>query len=308
MDNCENVLELISSQIDGEITDSELQTLQAHLSTCENCSAIQALYIEMSAAISEDAVPAPESLRVGVMEIIRSGENDNKDAATAIAMGGEGSKKKPSPIFYLKRFLPAAACLALILITIPLILNDNANYLVSPAPADAPAASAPVTVGGAVVPDVQRFGDALTESAESVQDDYDADFHAAAAEAPMGRDGIGAMLPSPASDLPGIAQFAETEFEVSLPDFADGTLDVLRAFDSLINESYAIVEITGDFPSELQEFESASLGDWSAWSRYIRLPREVAVEVIDEIRSHEGVTVISGDQNSAYVVILYGLR
>jgi len=127
MNNCIEMLELISAYIDNEISESDKTALEAHLSTCESCSAALELYKEMSASISESAISAPESLCGSVMEKILSEKNDVKDSfvAESDSKDTENEKNKNNGIIYFKRYLPAVACLAVILLALPFALTLN---------------------------------------------------------------------------------------------------------------------------------------------------------------------------------------
>lgn len=95
---CEHYYELISAQLDRELTREEEQELNAHLEQCPSCRALA----EQLAGLHEDfsaleEVPAPEGFVQGVMERIRE-------------------EKKVIPLFKRPQFKAAAglaACLAI---------------------------------------------------------------------------------------------------------------------------------------------------------------------------------------------------
>ncbi|MCL2200727.1 MAG: zf-HC2 domain-containing protein [Oscillospiraceae bacterium] len=113
MKNCIEMMELLSAQIDNELSQADSERLQAHLQSCEECSAIMEFYNEISVAASESAAEAPEELCTNVMSQIRSG-NVKKTAPS-----------KRNAIVYLKRYLPAVAGLAVILTALPFILTNQ---------------------------------------------------------------------------------------------------------------------------------------------------------------------------------------
>jgi len=121
MKKCADFLELASAQQDGEITQSETEQLNAHLHECDNCSAILELYREMSTAVSELKVDAPEVLCSNVMEKIMS----EKKPAGQKKSNAHQSKKKSGAIIMLKRYLPAVACLAIILLALPWVISNR---------------------------------------------------------------------------------------------------------------------------------------------------------------------------------------
>ena len=156
MNDCIGFAELVSAYADGELRDSDLRRVEAHLETCESCSALLELYREISAGMEESCVPAPESLSLGVMEKILSGDVASTQAVEKILSDGavfvqatektlsgdlapmqatektlvgnsvpaqiSTRKRKPAHIFML-RYAPVAACLALILIALPWIID-----------------------------------------------------------------------------------------------------------------------------------------------------------------------------------------
>jgi len=132
MNNCIKMQELISEYIDNEISEADRKILEAHLDSCESCSAIMELYKEMSASVTASMVSVPESLCENVMGKILSGESGN-DAYLPdepVSTDSDDKKKKKSSIIYIKRFLPAVACLAVILLVWPFVqnLNNGPNY------------------------------------------------------------------------------------------------------------------------------------------------------------------------------------
>lgn len=130
MNNCTDFTELISAYADGELSESDARKLEEHLSSCGHCSAFLDLYGEMAVAVTESCVPAPESLCGSVMaEIISGGvsiesgadgDRDGKDSTAA----GSGGKRSAVRVI-LTRYVPIAACLALILLTIPRFISNS---------------------------------------------------------------------------------------------------------------------------------------------------------------------------------------
>ena len=154
-------LELISAYADDELTESDRGRVEEHLSVNENCSALLGLFREISAASVESCVPAPDALCSGVMDEIRRAEaivaagtadvagaadapivkietarnaagaadsanTANTDPGTARKTVGAGNEKKNNIVrLALTRYLPVAACLALVLIALPWVINTN---------------------------------------------------------------------------------------------------------------------------------------------------------------------------------------
>ena len=67
---CEEVLELLSAKLDGELDPQTDAALSRHLETCEECRRIWEVYREMDAGIAALEAEPPAELYTGVMEKI----------------------------------------------------------------------------------------------------------------------------------------------------------------------------------------------------------------------------------------------
>ena len=76
MNNCDEIMELISSYADDELSQSDRRCVEEHLGVCESCSALLELYREISVAVDESGVPAPEALLDGVMKKVMNEESN----------------------------------------------------------------------------------------------------------------------------------------------------------------------------------------------------------------------------------------
>ena len=63
--NCEKALELISAELDGELTQQERAELQAHLDACPDCRETYAQLHELDAALQESELEPPTALHDG---------------------------------------------------------------------------------------------------------------------------------------------------------------------------------------------------------------------------------------------------
>ena len=87
--NCEKALELISAELDGELTQQERAELQAHLDACPDCRETYAQLHELDAALQESELEPPAALHDGVMQTIRREKKRRRPAwlpAAAIAV------------------------------------------------------------------------------------------------------------------------------------------------------------------------------------------------------------------------------
>ena len=287
MNNCAEFQELISAYADGELTEDQRRRVVEHLSVCDRCSALIALYREISIAMTESCVPAPEELRSRVMEnIVNGGAAGEKG----------GNKRQRIGRIVLTRYLPMAACLALLLLTLPWIINnfirtdDYADY--APAPM------------------------AMTES-------YDVPFGLQ-----DGMSAAGGIAPAPDVAAPAEAHFESDEeanniTRASRAEDADDVDDdelvyqsdpratvlepsgIIETFDEIVSASFVWITITGEMPDNLMEYEPESLGDWTIWDKSFIIPRAAAQELIIEIGDREGVSIEYGDDSSEYALVLY---
>jgi len=130
VNECVEYLELVSAYADDELTISEKRRVKEHLDTCESCSALLELYREISAAADESIVPAPAELLVGVMEKVR------QESKT---IRSDNEKRRKIIRLALTRYVPLAACLAVVLLTLPLVIDlIRPAYDMETSPAGAP--------------------------------------------------------------------------------------------------------------------------------------------------------------------------
>ena len=74
MNSCAYYQELISSLVDGELSDEENEALMLHLNTCSRCNAMYAVFHDLSDILSEDPEPLPEGLHENIMAGVRRSE------------------------------------------------------------------------------------------------------------------------------------------------------------------------------------------------------------------------------------------
>ena len=143
MNKCAEIQELISEYLDGELTGEAVQRVDEHLAQCEQCSALLMLFSEINTSVSESLVPPPEELLTGVMDKIRSGyeisegsedENssdsgdsgilyiaDDNSHGSSLDSSREVKTKPKTTHILLTRILPLAACIAIVLFSLPRI-------------------------------------------------------------------------------------------------------------------------------------------------------------------------------------------
>ena len=96
----DNYIVMMSAYIDGELSEAETGELFAHIDTCPSCRSLFDVMRTASDEAKTDLVDPPEALLQGVMQAI----NEGTAAASA----------KPGRSRILYRYLPIAACIAII--------------------------------------------------------------------------------------------------------------------------------------------------------------------------------------------------
>ena len=285
----------------------------------------------MSVSVEESSVPAPEALRAGVMDKILSGETDN-------AAGAASVKRQKTVRILLTRYLPVAACLAVVLLTLPWIMDNQSRQTgldnISPAAAPEMSMAAPgssVDEEDLMLKAQDRSGGNATAGGggglltpESPQDGADpalagpastpapAVGNAAAPApepAPEAAPGGGASAPAPAppqsqphSSMPDPDSAPEQMTDDNeVPLLAPDVWRVFGGFD----DAYAWIEITGDLPGILTVYVPESLDGLSDWEAYYMIPRTVAQMLIDEIKARDGFDVPVINEDSDYAIVLY---
>ena len=120
MKNCDEYIESISAYQDGELSASDCALVEEHLKGCVDCRATLEFYNDIAAVIKSSIMPAPETLSAGVMSAIAA------SGAPGELSSPETGKRKPlSRNAILFRILPAAACLVLLLLTIPTFFSSK---------------------------------------------------------------------------------------------------------------------------------------------------------------------------------------
>ena len=346
MKNCVEYLEIISAHADGELTEFEKRRIEEHIGVCENCSALLDLYREISAASAQSCAPVPEALRSGVMDKVMSGSfaragggavpgympqsysagasaggaagsgyvPQSADYSAGAKAGGGADAKKRRPVrATLTRYLPVAACLAVVLLALPFVViyySGQTDNIVS-----APEAAQ----NGFMAPGAAADGDLASTGRAGGMAESD--------DAALG--GGGPLLEPPAEDA-GYTPFGELELsdvpppEEYLPvepaggydtedveaepwDLPDPA-DAYAALNELYDDVYAWIEITGELPELLLGYEPERLAyplrRWLNFDVTYRISRDVADELI-EILARDGIEVMIVNVDSQYALVLY---
>jgi len=340
MNNCIEYLELISAHADDELTESDRTRVEEHLSGCENCSALLELYREISAASIDSCLPAPEALCSGVMAKIQSGEADGDnsesgassfESRSADSTAVVGNAKKNNVVrMVMTRYLPMAACLALVLISLPRVISNRSGggqtnqQIPAPMMAEismesAPAAmmDAPPEVGGGMA----GGGDTASSRNAGGFSGFGSDISGAPAPAPspsampqpdsfveivIAEDEIGlvkdAFVDEPESpEATGYAEDNDASDSGSISATPAEVEEILREF----KDAYAWIEIRGKLPEQLAGYESEPLGEGYQFEVFYKIPSSVAQVIIDEIYVSQGLAILVSNSDSEYAIVLY---
>jgi hypothetical protein len=276
--NCIGVAELLCAYADGELESSKIHIVEDHLLICENCSAILKLYGEISTAIDDTNVPAPEILRPGVMNRIQHEE---------IYSDINKIKKRKQYHFILTRFAPIAACLVIgLLIWQP--WSDSQYMSGGDAMTAAPMAE-PAFDLMAIMP-APEASEAL--DFESLEDDI-----SDAPDADMGGE------PSGENRL----YDDDVEFGVSLNRLFFEDIERLQEH---IDGAYAEITVTGELPELLEGYMPQAIGPWLEWDMVFEIPSTDISALLDELVNGEEFAVTRNNQNasSPYAIVFFAFK
>jgi len=329
VNNCSEYLELISAYADGELSESDKLLTEEHLSVCENCASILEVYRSITLAVDESCVEPPDSLCAGVMDRVK---NDNT------ALIAEKMKKFKTVNMILTRYLPMAACLAFLLLTVPRLIAigryNNApgggGLSISSSTQDmVSGASGEQTSGGSNFSEnsiIEESGtyddDVLRPASGIIPEEAPAPSMAPAPQA--------APMPSGAADAPrqsvpppdialdetdrddadtihgenGPMVAEEPSASERPPQGVGIDPEMMEAeSDGFLQDVYAVIVITGEPPLLLYDYGfdgSAENGEFA-----VEIRRDEAEILIEEIMGQEGVEITISNEDGAYVLVYY---
>lgn len=118
MTNCDKYFERISCLIDGELSEEDRANTEKHLQSCPSCRSLYEVFQNISIETKDSLMEPPEELLQGVRYRMNQLENNTLDTPHVIS--GKTKKKKS---MFVARYTALAACLALILLTVPRLGN-----------------------------------------------------------------------------------------------------------------------------------------------------------------------------------------
>jgi len=314
---CLELSGLISAYVDGELGESDIKRAEEHLKTCGSCSALLDFYREISASTLESCSDAPDALRERVMDKVL-----NED----VPVRADYEKRRKVIRMVLTRYLPVAACLALVLLALPRVidLNRSANDMARnesplvmtsgssgggaesyPVDMDDSATSNAITtdgmVGGAtpMMPPATS-GDPRIGGDPSTEPDTAPGGGFTGSPAPS-------LAPSPSAMPPDISYPEETpqedvETQLGLngnvtPGYGDngeGGIPVMPY--------YAVIEISGDLPGFLGDYISVLVDDVT---QHFLIPCDAVQGLVDELAGRDDVVFSSMDMIGEFALVIY---
>lgn len=114
--HCEEYWDLISGHVDGVNSEADETRLQAHLRECAHCRALLEAYSSIDAMLAQEDAEPPAALKGNIMQAVKAAPEKRRSKKSLFMGIGSG--------------LAAAACLAVILFSIPNLeksMNDAVN-------------------------------------------------------------------------------------------------------------------------------------------------------------------------------------
>ena len=294
MKHCDEYVRL-SEYADDELCQTDKRLVEEHTSECDNCAALLEINREISVSISRSMAPVPEALRLGVMNRIRS----ESEAKASENKKTETEKKHRWNRLILTRYVPAAACLVVML----LVWQFWGNIWSTQNDYAAPSAMRVAT------------DEAYAESAME-----DSTFGGSAEEAPAFADedaGLGfapGMRGDAAGDFDGelflapqaeAAEYSDMN-DLMMPGEPRTEAETARIM-TYIDEAYVQIYFTGELPASLKELEPQSFGSWFGWQKVFEIPSEDVSALLAEIGTRRNLDVIYNEnhRNSEYALIFF---
>jgi len=317
-------MELISAFADGELTELEKSDLERHLDACDHCSSLLDFYREVSSSVFESNVPAPEALLGNVMERVFSADNITSIDAVL-------TKKRGAVRTMLTRYIPVAACLAVILLSLPYIRNmsRDSNSIQTGggfAPMSAPFAEQ----ADLYLAEESGFEDGDGETSKSSRAAMqDSGLYTTGSATSPGSSSMPSSAPAPSvapntlpsdpndSSLSGTAipepssgSGREPESDALPPGAnqepgAGETKTGITGVPHYFDDAYAWIIISGDLPELLLSYDPVPIEGWGSWDTWYAIPRTAAMELIKETNPSYAMDVYFIDESIDIAFVFY---
>lgn len=224
---CEEYIDLMMQDIDGEISQQDQAALYAHLQQCEACKAIYQAYRDIDRGIRETGEEPPEQLTAAIMNSIHR------------------EKPQPKQWFRRYRFTAIAAAAAVVVLISAKIGGNYASR------SDDITRNSDVVAGAAVMPEVAaEFHEGAGETAYSAAVKAAAEEAEGAVEDPAGQEETGADDAMEKSEPQIVAEAEEVEEPEEDRSF-------LACVEALRNAGYAGASVLCVTDASREELEQA---------------------------------------------------
>jgi hypothetical protein len=307
VNNCKEYIELISAYTDGELSDADIQSVEEHIAICENCSAFMKICREINISTEESSIPAPEALRISVMNSIKARGRFFCFFLAATKKQKNRPRRADYPLAF-TRYAPIAASLVAVLLIWQLwgnniIWNISGNDAM---PAADPAAGAPMYDMTESVADAP-MADADSGYNEFIEPECDND-NDLEGESTSGGANNNFSSSDDVYDDAGI---------VLAPEGNGFRRHEVNENQSYFNNAYAIISIFGEMPELRTGYKPVTIEPWYLWSDseaafgvprselVFEIPRSELDALLAELRDNDEAAITYNNNESEYIIILF---
>jgi len=290
MKNCTDFIDSISAYADGELTVSEILSVDKHLAECESCSALLEVYREITITVTEAGTEPPEALRIGVMNRVINERSPNLV---------KNKKNRGHFYFAITRFAPIAACLLVGLLVWQPWVGSSGGGANNVWGLRDHAASPAVTSGSADIPAPAAEASYDLQMNADVDDSDDIEWDN---EAPVAGGGTGTTA-APAAPQ---SRFSISDEEEALSlDGGTRTVQETEQIMEFLGGAHTEFTITGELPARLVGREPLPIGSWFGWEMVFEIPDTEVLILIAELKGRDDVTINAIKNDSTYAIVFY---
>ena len=240
MADCAKYQEMMSALLDGELSKPQQDALDAHLASCPECNALFQALQAMHSLCDDALVQPPEALAAGVMRQIQA---------------RPAKKQTGHRLFYrIATGIAAAACLALVLVSLPHILPGAGSVANDAAASETTRSPCTITAEDAATADSAGSAD----SADSVD-------NGSASDSVEGDDQIISSM-----------QVYDGNSDASQEEDTPQYMHTAAEFDCAV-----LITIYGELPFDLQAYEAESTEIDGRPAYLIDVDQDLAQQLMD---------------------------
>jgi anti-sigma factor RsiW len=288
MADCKEYELMISSYVDGELSEKETEALLAHLDSCASCRALLSVYRNISEAAGESMLEVPDGFSASIMKKVK----EMPAEPTLISLPARLRKFRPAII----SIAAAAACLALVFLVSPKLFGsggsgNNAtmaakdNVTIEATQEDSAGAVQNTALKDALPETDGTYGAATVPPADtgaSSNGGLSSESQTASDEAPEAPESQMGLMGAPGSGEKGSAPTPAIKFSVS---------------DQTLREYYAVFTIKGTLPDLLADANRTANSDGTA---SLVITAETAKQLIKD-----GYTAVMGNEKADKALVNY---